>query len=459
MGTDLPRKIGFWGAFAVVVGVTIGSGIFAQPPEIARHLGSPGLILALWALGGVLALCGAMTYAELAAMHPHTGGIYVFLREGLGRPVAFVFGWTYMLITKPFAAAGIGVIFSEHLLLLIGARSADPHTHQLTVNSVTTALLIVLTIVNVIGVRASAGVATVLTTLKVASLGAIVALAVVLVKGSAANLESVPPPKPFLIALAPVMLAVMWTYDGWSDVGSIAGEIREPQRMLPRVYLLGTAAITMIYLAVNAVYLWVVPLHEMRGLATIGPAVMERLIGPAGGVAVAAIVVVSTLGSSHASVLTGARVTFAQARDGLLFRVLARVHPRFETPSASLWFQLAMSVAALWYAGGFAALANTFTFTMWIFYGLAGLSIFVLRIRRPDAPRPFRCLGYPVVPGIFIAAAAAITALTIAADLADPQSRGMSTLPWLAVLGTGIPMYYLWRRFSPPTKAENHRAQ
>lgn len=455
MPTDLPRRIGFWGASAVMIGVIIGSGIFRQPPEIAKHLGSPLLILALWAAGGLLSLCGALTYAELATMYPRSGGIYIFLREGLGRPTAFVFGWTYMLITKPFAAAGIAVIFSEHLLLLCGIHIDDPHRRYLVVNSITTAELVLLTVINTVGVGPSTALAKVLTTLKFGALAAIVALAIGLMKGSAANFAPAEAPQTFLAALAPVMLAILWTYDGWADVGSIAGEVENPQRQLPRIYLIGTAAVTLLYIAINAVYLWLVPLAEMRTLDTVAPLVMTRLIGAAGGIAVTAIIMVSTLGSSHSSVLTGARVTFAQARDGLLFRSLGHIHPRFQTPDVSLIVQLIMSVAALWYTGSFKALADGFTFTMWIFYGLAGCAIFVLRLRRPDAPRPFRCPGYPLIPLIFIASAAAMTALTIAGDVADKDSRGLQTLPWLGVLAAGFPVYWLWRKVFPsPPEAE-----
>lgn len=449
---DLPRRITFWGASAVMVGVIIGSGIFRTPPDIAQHLGSPATILALWGLGGLLSLFGALTYAELACMYPQSGGVYVFLREGLGRPVAFVFGWTYMLLTKPFAAAGIAVVFSEHLLRLIGIA---PEGRTLLVNVITTAALVLLTVINTVGVGPSTALAKVLTALKMGALAAIVAFAVVLSKGSASNFAPEPARDTLFAAFAPVMLAILWTYDGWSDVGSIAGEVRDPQRQLPRIYLAGTAAVTVLYLAVNAVYIWLVPLNEMRGVQTVAPLVMDRLVGPAGALVVTAMIMVSALGSSHSSVLTGARVTFAQARDGLLFRFLGRIHPRYQTPAVALWVQLTMSVAALWYTGSFKKLADGFTFTMWIFYGLAACSIFILRIRRPDIPRPYRCWGYPVVPALFIAAATAMTILSITSDINDPASRGMQTLPWLAVLAAGLPVYLLWTRFTPKNTALN----
>lgn len=436
---DLPRRIGFWGATAVMVGVIIGSGIFRTPPAIAGELASPAFILLLWLVGGLLALLGALTFAELACMYPESGGVYVFLRRGLGPRVAFVFGWTYMLLTKPFAAAGIAFIFAEHVNSLFGVHW-DPR-------AVTTGVLIALTAINIVGVGPSTGLAKVLTGLKFGALAAIVVLALVLRKGDAANFAPValPEPKPILLALAPVLAAIMWTYDGWSDVGAIAGEVENPRRSLPRIFIAGTLAVTALYLAVNAVYHWLLPMEELRGTSTVAPLVMNRLAGDAGTIAVTSIILVSTLGSSHSSVLTGARVTFAQARDGLLFSWLAAIHPRLRTPHVALLQQLGFALLALWLLGSFQSLAEGFVFTMWIFYGLAGVAIFILRRREPDRPRPFRCPGYPVVPALFVASAAAMTALSIWTDVSDPKSRGTATLPWIGVLLAGLPVYSIWR--------------
>lgn len=452
--TDLPRRIPPLGAVALMVGVMIGTGIFRTPPFIAQQLGSPALILGLWLLGGLLSFCGALTFAELATMMPRSGGVYVFLHQGLGRAVAFVFGWTYLLISKPFAAAGIAVIAAEHSLSLLGVHGQGPWAHSLWVNGLTTAILVTLTIVNVRGVGLAVAVARVLTSAKVLALVGIVALAFLLPGGSPAHLVAGPAPVHWSLALGPAMLGILWTYDGWADVGAVAGEVRDPQRNLPRVFLGGTLAVTGLYLAVNAAYHWVLPLPELRGLDTVAPALMQRLVGPAGGRLVALLVVVSAIGASHSGVLTGARVTFAQARDGLLFRALGGIHGRFQTPAASLWAQLLLAMLALWHplllgrpeGSPFQRLADGFTFTMWIFYGLAALSLFVLRVRAPDQPRPFRCWGYPIVPGLFLLASMAMTLLVVRGDLLDPESRGMATLPWLGVLLAGWPVWWLWER-------------
>jgi len=311
-------------------------------------------------------------------------------------------------------------------------------------------LIIVLTGLNTVTLRGSAGMALVLTALKVLALAAIVGLGVGLMKGTSSNFAAGPSPRGFLSALAPVMYWILWTYDGWADVSAIAGEVKEPQRRLPLILLAGTAATIVIYLAINAVYIAMVPLSEMRGLSMVAPAVMERLIGKGGSVAVTAMIVLSTLGASHGSILTGARVTFAQARDGLLFGFLGRVHPKYETPHVSLWIQAALSVAAIAYIQGFEDLSEGYGFMMWIFYGLAAAAVIVLRVKRPDLERPYKCWGYPWIPAVFIAAAAGMTVLDI---LKAPGK----TLPWLAVLIVGIPAYSLWkwRTREPARKMSN----
>ncbi len=441
---DLPRVVGFLGASGVMVGVMIGSGIFRTPPDIAKHLGSPALILGAWVVGGLLSLFGAFSYAELATMYPRSGGIYVFLRQAYGESMAFTFGWTYMLLSKPLAAAGIAIIFAEHVNRLLGT-SIDPRV-------LTSAVLIVLTCVNIWGVRQSTGLGIVLTILKSLALAAIIAVGVCAMAGwvrlhPVAQPEGVAlAPRSLWLAAAPVMASVLWTYDGWSDVGAIAGEVENPGRLLPRVFVVNTIGVTLLYVGVNVVYLAFIPPDRMRSMETVAPHVMELMLGPGGAVAVTLIIIISTLGSTHASIMTGARVSFAQARDGLLFAFLGRMHPTFRTPHASLLIQLVLSLAATWLLGAFESLAGGFVFTMWIFYGLAGLALFVLRAKNPGAERVYRCPGYPVVPAIFVLVAFAMTVLAI---ISDP----VHTLVWVGVLLLGWPVFRIWDRSFRPRGA------
>ncbi|GMU38771.1 MAG: amino acid permease [Phycisphaerae bacterium] len=428
---DLPRRIHTLGAAAIMIGIIVGSGIFQTPTEVAKHLGNPWLILLAWTLGGVVSFFGALTYAELAGMFPRSGGIYVFLYEGLGPAVAFVFGWTYLLVAKPAAAAGIATVFASHVNRLLGTEFDE--------RLIVCVVLTLLTLINTFRVTLGEGVAMLLTAGKIGALVGIIVLGGLMRDRAEGRFEPAPAPTSLLLALAPVFAGVMWTYDGWSDVGSIAGEVKNPQRALPRVFLLGTAGVTLLYLGVNAVYLWMIPLEQMRAVPTVAPLVMERLLGPTAERVVTALVVVSTLGASHGSILTGARVTFGQARDGLLFRPLGRIHPRFQTPAVSLWVQLVLSCVAVMWFRGFGELTSGFVFTMWVFYALAAVGLIVLRKRRPDLPRPFRCWGYPLVPITFVVVAIGMIALEISGN---PRR----SLTWLVVLLAGAPMYLIWKR-------------
>lgn len=447
---DLPRTIGFWGAAGIMIGVTIGSGIFQTPPEIAREMSSPWLILLLWVLGGVLSLMGALTYSELATMFPRSGGLYNFLYQGFGRPMAFVFGWTYMLLTKPMAAAGIAIVFAQNVTPTLRHLGAGA---WLTDEIAVCIALTCLTGINILGMRLGSGIGVVLTAVKVSVLLALVLLALVFQAGDANNLRSEAVPiKPWHLALAAVMSSVLWTYDGWSDVGSVAGEVKDPQRKLPLIYLVGTLATIAIYVAVNAAYMWMLPLSDIRGVTSIAPAVAQRLIGDVGSGVATAVVVISTLGATHASIITGARITFAQARDGLLFRFLGHMHPRFKTPDVSLITQLVLSCAAVLFLKDFRSLAGGFVFTMWIFYALGGASLLVLRKKRPGVPRPFRCPGYPFVPIVFILAGLGMSALELHRGWMQDDWKPFI---WIGVLAAGYPMYFVWNRLA--RRAASHQ--
>ena len=452
---ELPRKGGFWGAIAILVGVVIGSGIFRTPSTIAQNLGDPWLILLLWLVGGLVALCGALTFAELAVRFPQCGGVYVFLREGFGPCPAFVFGWTYMLITKPAAAGGIAIVFAEHFNQLLSdaatAWNGEETVILLDAPLLTCGALCLLTLINVLGVRGSARFAIALTSLKYAAItgiiviGVLAALREVFAPGAGAGVPfgRTAAPRPLLAAIVPVMAAIMWTYDGWADVGAIAGEVKTPSRTLPRVYIIGTLSVIGLYVLANAVYLWHVPLEEMRATDTVAPLLLGKLLGTVGSTAILVLVILSTLGSSHASVMTGARVTFAQARDGLLFRFLGRVSPTFETPVVALVTQLVLSCTAVLLLRDFGRLAESFVFTMWIFYGLGAVSLFVIRRRDAGLGAPvFRTPGFPYVPAVFVLSSAAMTGLSI---YDDPQTTGM----WLLVLAAGVPVYFVWRMLFP----------
>ncbi|HYE62847.1 MAG TPA: amino acid permease [Phycisphaerales bacterium] len=463
---DLPRTIGTFGALGIMLGTIIGSGIFRTPSEIAQHLSSPVVMLLMWAVGGLLSLFGALTFTELAVVFPRSGGLYNFLYHGLGRSTAFVFGWTYMLISKPFAAGAISTIFAQYLHLnshyaAFAVRRLGMPEGYTTVwaePAAVCAVLIALTALNARGMRLGAGAGVVVTSLKVAALVSMCLFAVVVPGGDAANFAPADEvPKSLLLALAPVMAAVLWTYEGWADVGAVAGEVKDPQRTLPRVNVLGTLLAVGLYIAINAAYFYVLPIEQVRASTSVAGDVMAKLLGPAGGVLLTAMVVVSTLGSTHASIITGARVTFAQSQDRLLFRFLSRVHPRYETPHVSLWLQCALSCTAVLFFRDFATLAGGFVFTIWIFYGLAAFSVIRLRVTRPELERPYRTPWYPVVPVLFILSAVGMTVLEVVASAGRLRAGEAvwweTSLLWIVVLLAGYPVFYVWDRWwnSRPT--------
>jgi APA family basic amino acid/polyamine antiporter len=414
-----------------MIGNILGAGIFQAPASIAEETGNPGVVLAFWVAGGLLSLFGALSVAELAAALPRSGGLYLYLHEGLGPRVAFVFGWAYLLLMKPFAGAALSIVFATYLNSLLGTHWPDP--------AVACGLVFSLTILNAVSVRGTAWTAIGLTALKILSLALIVGLGVVLMKGSAANFALTPSPKPLWMAAAPILYATLWTYDGWVDVASVAGEVENPDRNLPRILSLGMIAIIVLYLAVNIVYLSLAPLAELRGHDTVAPLILERLLGKAGSVVVTAIMVVSILGAANGAILAGARVTWAQARDGLLFRFLARVHPTFQTPDVSLWVQAVLTAGAVFYLRRFKDLSEGYGFLMGIFYAGAVAAVLILRRRRPDLPRPYKCWGYPVVPIVFIVVSLLMVGLYIAHD---PKT----TLPWVGVMLLGWPAHAIWTR-------------
>ena len=437
-GERLPRKLGLASAVAVLVGSTIGSGIFRTPAVIAANIDEVGLFLAAWVAGGVVALAGALTVAELAALFPRSGGIYVYVREAFGRLPAFLFGWAELLILRPAAYGAIAVTSAEYLLRVFGVDGGAPAVGPLSrAQTVAVAMIAVVAAINRRGIEFGAVVQNVSTVLKVAALLGLVALGVALAPGAApAAVHAAPPAGEATFVLA--MVAILWAYDGWADVGFVSGEIRDPQRTLPRVFIAGTAAVVALYLAANLVYLHVIPLANMAGAPLIAAEVAAALIGPIGTTLVAAAVMISTFGTLNGSMMTGPRVFYAMAEDRLFFRRLAQVHPTYGTPAASIALSAALGIVFV-SVRSFAELAEHFVIGIWPFYALSVAAVFVLRRRRPELPRPYRAWGYPLVPLLFLAAS-----VFLLANYA--VSQPLVFLVDCALVLSGIPVFVLWSR-------------
>lgn len=426
----LPRRLGVWSAAAVLVGSTIGSGIFRVPSSVAGEAGSVGAIALLWVIGALVALFGALTLAELAVLFPRSGGVYVFIREAYGPLPAFLFGWTELLVIRPSALGAIAMLFAEYVREFVALSEGE-------VRVVAAAAILLLAAANIRSVRWGAAVQNASTAAKVLALVGLALLAFVLGNaghGAFAEPLSFQPASwgGFGIAL----VAVMWAYDGWADLTFMGGEVRDPGRTLPRALLGGTLAIVVIYLVVNAAYLFVLPVAEMAGRPLVAADAARRIFGEAGAGVVAAMVLMSAFGALNGAMMTGPRIFFAMADDGLFFRPIAAVHPRWRTPWA------AIALAALLGVGyvsirSFEQLADSFILGIWPFYALAVGAVYTLRRRRPELPRPYRTVGYPVVPLVFLLASLAMLANAL---VQQPASTGFG----FAIILLGVPVYFAW---------------
>lgn len=433
----LPRRLGLWSAVSFVIGTTIGSGIFRSPAGIADKLPGTLPLLAVWVTGGLFALCGALTYAEMSGAFPESGGVYAFLREGWGRLAAFLFGWSELVLICAASLGAISLTFGEYFIRVIGYNPAIEPYSSWAHYSAACAILIV-GFFNYIGLRWASLVQNFTTVAKFGALLFIALLAFTIARpaGGEQHFQPMMPEGGF--SLAPFGLAlvsVLWVYDGWGDLTFLGGEVREPRKNLPRALILGTLGIIGIYVIANLAYMSVLSIEEMRHSKLVAADVAERLIGTPGVMFVAITVMLSTFGTLNGSVLGRSRIFFAMADDGLLVKRVAAVHPRYKTPHVAIILQTVLGVTFV-LLGTFEQLADAFVTAIVPFYALAVAAIFVLR-RRPGYSPPFMVPGYPIVPLLFILA----TIYLLANAIIDPASR-LPTLVVLGVILVGVPVYY-----------------
>jgi basic amino acid/polyamine antiporter, APA family len=449
---SLTRQLGLWSAVAVLVGSTIGSGIFRSPAGVTDKLPGPFPLMSVWVAGGLFALCGALTLAELSGELPATGGMYVFIREGWGRLPAFLFGWAELVLIRAASLGAISTTFSEYFLRVLGYDPAlAPYSDW--VHYVAAVAIALTATFNYVGVRTSSFVLNLTTLAKYGGLLFIILLALAIgLPRTGGHFSPAAPAGSFHVAaFGLALVSVLWAFDGWADLSFVAGEVRDPRRVLPRAIIIGTLAVIAIYLLANVAYLAVMPVEEIRRSKLVAADVAQRLIGAPGVVFVAVTVMLSTFGTLNATLLTAPRVFFAMADDGLFFRPVAKVHPRFGTPYVSIL--LATSLGVLFVLlRTFEQLADIFVTAIVPFYALAVASVFVLRRRAGYAP-PFRTPGYPVVPALFILA----TLFLLGNAILDPTSR-WGTLAVLGIIVAGIPVYFLTVGRSTRARAERPTA-
>jgi APA family basic amino acid/polyamine antiporter len=434
VSSELPRAIGTLGAIAIVVGTIIGSGIFMVPHDVARQVGSVSTVILVWIVGGALALAGSLSLAELGAATPEAGGVYVYLRDAYGKLAAFLYGWAALLVIESGGIATLAVAFS------IYSSTFFPFT-PLERKLVASAVIAVLTLVNIAGVKRAAAVQTFFTLAKLTGLAIIVGFALF-----AHHLTPIAAPPGYasthttLSSFGVALIGVLWAYHGWHHLSHVAGEVKNPAKVLPRSFLVGALVVIFVYLSANLAYLHVLSLPVMAQDAyqRVAAKTMEILGGPRGAAFVSGLILCSMFGAANGNILGGARAFFAMARDRVMFSAVGRIHPRFETPYVALLVQGVWSIA-LTATGTFEQLYTYVIFTGWIFYAAAALAVVILRRKRPQLARPYRV--YPALPVAFAVAALIIIINALARS---PRESGIG----LGLVLLGIPVYLVWTRFN-----------
>ena len=434
---DLRRVIGLAGGTALIVGITIGSGIFRTPPTIAGLVPNPLVIMGLWTAFGLISICGALVLAELSTMLPRAGGVYVFLREAYGDAAAFVFGWLYVLITTPTTVAALGVVFGEFLLNLLGMPS-DTRTVQL----VAVAAIVVLTFANVLGAQVGAAVSGVTTLVKVTALVAIILGAFLLGHGNLSNITAGGAVQGS--GLARAVAAVIWTYDGWVAVSMIAGEVVAPERLMKRIIIIGMLTIVTLYVGANLAYLYMMPVGVMaQQKEAIARTVMTAIAGPAGGVLIMLAIMTSIFGALNGNLLAKPRVAYAMGRDGLTFAFLGKIHPRWATPWAAQLIVSVVAIVMVFALRDYDTLITYFVVIEWAALIFSVGAVFVLRRTMADAPRPFRTPAYPWAPAGFIAGTVVGLSAIVWGQI---QVGNYSPIYGLGIAAAGFPVHHLWKR-------------
>jgi amino acid transporter len=449
---ELKRQIGLYAATAITVGNIIGSGIFRSPHGVAQELPGFPLVIAAWVLGGILSICGSLVLTELAVTHPRTGGLYVFIRESFGDAWAFAFGWANLWVIKPTVIASITSVFALYFCQVLGLG----HGAEFAVGCGAIALL---TFVNWLGVKQGAGTQSIFTTAKLLGILALCVMAFALpsihpagavehasTAGSAGHT--------LMTAFALAMIGILFAYDGWTDSTYVAGEVLNPQRTMPIAILGGTWLVIGVYVVVNFAYYHVLSPDEVATYPAVGTEVIHRLVGDWGARALAVLVAVSTFGTTNGAILTGPRVTQAMAADGLLWKPLAALDPRRESPATALWIQAVLSCVWLWAANGFEDVSGWFVTTSWLFYGVTTAALWTQRARekRGELPEPsYKTPLFPLPAIIFLVVTAGIiwfdfsnsAPFATLAKYGIPVPRAMAGV---LIAATGFPVYWLWWR-------------
>lgn len=469
---QLLPTLGLLTAIMIITGNMIGSGVFKKAAPMAAELGSPGLLLICWVIAGAISLMGALTYAEIAGLIASPGGQYSYFKTMYGRGFAFLYGWSGFIVIQSASIASIAYVFGHSANALIEFPRLSANWESLSVfglfqpfdnigvKAFTVATLVLVTAVNVAGVAYGGFVANCSSVIKFAGLALIIILGFAWTGGSSSNLTPVlaAPGMQYSSsfglfgAMFGAMLGAFWAYDGWVNITFLGGEIKNPKRNIPLALGLGVGAVVLIYTLIHIAYLYVMPVDEMAALAAnenaiVGVEVMRKAFGGWAAGVVALLILLSTFGATNCQLLPPSRMYFAMARDGLFFRNAAACHTRFRTPHISLMMQCAWT-CVLVITGTFDQLTNMVVFASFIFYGATALGLFVLRRKLPDAPRPYRVTGYPVLPAVYLIFCATLVVVTI-------NDQPIDALKGLVLMASGLPFYLLWRKSAQVQECDN----
>jgi APA family basic amino acid/polyamine antiporter len=446
----LLRVLGIWSAASIVIGTVIGSGVFLVPTNMIAKVGSVKMLFVVWVVAGILSLFGALTYAELAAAMPEAGGEYVYLTAAYGPFWGYLYGWTQFSVAKSGSIATLAAGFYTYLTVflpglaqpvvvtpfMIGPNHTrfEIHYGQL----VAIGVILILAGVNYIGVRFGGNLQVFVTAVKLLLIFAIIAVGLLSGQGDYSHFGQHIPSLGGVAGFFAAMVSALWAYDGWNNVSMVSSEISNPGRNLPRALILGTLAVIATYLLVNVAYFYVLTPAEVAGSPRLAANMMSHLYGHTAAALVSIAVLISIFAALNGSILTGSRVPYAMARDGLFFKTAAKVDPKFLTPGNSvILLSLWSSVVVL--SGWYDDLYNFVIFGSWILYLMTTLSVFVLRRKQPHLVRPYRTLGYPIVPVLFVIVAAFLLVSTL-------QTRPRESIMGLFLMALGVPFYYYWKR-------------
>lgn len=434
--TDLRRALSTFDLTMIAIGSTIGSGIFLTPALIVHSLGSPLLVFIVWIVGGLMSLAGALTFAELGGMMPGAGGVYVYLCKAYGGLSGFLYGWAYFLVVNTGGIAALSIAFATYFGYIFPLGP-----HGITLVAISGLLLV--TVINVLGVRAGGVFSDLFTILKIA--GILFIIIVGLGWGSGKGTDFAAPIGDFHgnlgSALAVAMVGVLWSCGGWQHASYAAAEAKNPRRAIPVAMVVGAAVVVCLYLLTNLSYLLLLSPEAVGSSPHVAADAVESILGNAGGTIIALAIFVSTFGTAGIYTLTAPRIYYAMAADGVFFRKVAEVHPRFRTPAVAIVLQTGWAILLILFWGTFENLIKYVVFTDWIFFALTAAAVFVFRARKPEAERPYRTWGYPVTPAFFIVVAVWFVVNTLISEPAQAWAG-------LLFLAIGVPVYYFWKRRS-----------